>query len=213
MTGSSCALRWCMGWVALALAACGGGGDSAPPPSTNQLAKYQGTWIQPCAEPQEFAPGVFGPASVRETLVISAPDATGRVTLRSTEDFFETTLTCDDYTSRPYASVRNVLPAEGAFSRVLPLFFVAGNTDFDILAMRQAASQVSASGSGVSSIDVAGDPQWRITFGDGKTLDRSKHFAALSAELALLLITVNSFEPIEQLNLYRGTQPYVKQKP
>jgi hypothetical protein len=197
------------------LSGCGGGGaDSTSAPASTSLAKYQGKWVQQCAERIPVAGGGFSAGSVRETLDISAPDGTGKVSIQSTEEFFGSVLTCYDETTPAYASVKNVLPAEAVFARQELLQGTVGNATYDVVKINQRESDVTAVGAGITSVDVAGVATWRITFQDGSSTDREKRFAALSGELALLTSDlIANGEVIAELRTYGGQQPYRKRKP
>jgi hypothetical protein len=214
--------RRCL-WVgvlipAALLSGCGGGGgaDSTTTsvPVATSLAKYQGKWVQQCAEPIPVAGGGFSAGSVRETLDISAPDGNGKVSIQSTEEFFGSVLACYDETTPAYANVKNVLPAEAVFARQQLLQANAGNATYDVVKITQRESDVTAVGAGITSVDVAGVATWRITFQDGSSTDREKRFAALSGELALLTSDlIANGQLIAELRTYGGQQPYRKRKP
>ncbi len=188
-----------------AIAGCGGGGGGEEVPRTEPttfpstyLDKYQGTRYQKCATPIDFGAGTFGPPSVRERLVVSAPDATGQVRISLMEDFFDSTLSCYDYTSTPYASVQTSVPANGRMLRVETIV-VGGvsNVPADILQVTEQASPVTATGSGVTQVAVNGVSYWRITFSNGRHVDRPVVEAAGSGEVALFLVTVNGISGAE----------------
>lgn len=198
--------------LALTLVACGGGGSSDPAkPSVdpNYLAKYQGSWAVQCATPIEFSPGIFGPASKREKLTFSAPDATGMIKLVVTEDYFDSTLACYDMTTPPYASVVTVLPIEATFDRVEQLYNGAGLVDFDVLKATQPSSAISVTGTNITSVTVGGIDVFRITFSDGKTVDQNKTEPADTGEIGLWLATVNGV-PNAQLTVYGASDVYRK---
>jgi hypothetical protein len=200
--------------TAIVLTACGGGGDSATIAAPNSLAKYQGAWVQQCAERIPLAGGGYSAGSVRETLVFSAANSAGAVSIESTEDFFDSVLACYDDTTPPYASVKNLVPVTGSFARKELLAAAVGNAEYDVLKVNQVATLVGATGSGISSVDVAGEANWRITFSDGSSTDRKKNFAALAGEVALLASSVplNGVATLE-LRVFGGDQPYRKRKP
>jgi hypothetical protein len=187
-----------------ALSGCGGGGGgdeaSTTDPTTfpaTYLAKYQGTRYQKCVTPIQYGASTFGPSSVRERIVVSAPDAAGQVSMSLIEDFFASTLSCYDYTSTPYASVQTSVPATGKMLRVEALALGAINLAQDVVLLTQQASPVIATGSGIAQVDVNGTVNWRITFPDGRYVDRPLIESAGAGEVALYLITVNGVSGAE----------------
>jgi hypothetical protein len=176
------------------LAGCGGGGsDSASTPKVDPryLAKYQGSWIEQCASQISFPGGVFGPASMREKITISAPDANGKILIEQTTDFFDTTLSCYDQTTVPYATMTALRMLDATFAR---LEAQAGSPQlpaFDVLIVNQPESGVSATGTGISSQTVNGAEFWRVTFSDGRFHEESKVLPAASGELSLMPLEIN----------------------
>ena len=196
--------------ISLFLAACGGGEDEKVSYPANYLTKYQGTWIVQCSAQIPYGMNTFGPSSIREKIVFSAPDAAGKVTIEVIQEYFDTTLSCYNYTGTPYAVIKNILPLEALMDREASLPAFVGRANYDVLKVTQRASELSATGTGISSTSVNGTPAWRITFPDGKTVDRNAAVAAASGELALLIGLVNGGAIIE-LNVYGNTNRYVKQ--
>jgi hypothetical protein len=207
-------LRLSLGSILLAaLSACGGGGSSSavatPAPSVptvavNYLTKYQGTWIEQCSRPIQYNATTFGPSSTREKFVISAPDASGKITIDYIQEFFNTTVGCYDYAAKPLVTVTETVPSTATFSRVESLFYIAGNLDHDVLQVSQATTAVTAIGvpsTSVSQATVSKAQVWRITFSDGKTVDISTANEASSGEAALLLRSVNNVQNQLVINL------------
>lgn len=180
--------------LAIGLGACGGGDRDEQVP-TNYLAKFQGTWRELCAQPIPVAPGMWGPASVRKTFVVSAPDASGRVAFEIVEEFFDTNAGCYNSTSTPYATVKAAQIASAAYAGRQTYPVTVGTAMHDVLALTRPASPVVATGSGITTATVNGTPVWRITFPDGQTVDREQQVAALTGSLLpLLKITINGGE-------------------
>lgn len=178
------------------VAGCGGGGADAPVVTpgafpTTYLSKYQGTWFQQCSRPIQYGTNDFGPSAVRERIQISAPDASGRVSMALIEDFFDSTLVCYDYTSTPFASIQTSVPAQGTMLRVETLTVGAAKLAQDVLQVTEGGSSTVATGSGVTQVTVNGVAYWRITFSDGKFVDRPVVETAGAGEIALYLVTVN----------------------
>jgi hypothetical protein len=188
------------------LSACGGGGDSASEPvapvtplaptssvPVNYLKKYQGTWIQSCGYPIAFgsSPVVYGPASSRKKLVISAPNADEKITIDAIEEFFDVTVACGDYAAVPKVSLKESISTTGSFSRFITLNYF-GATVFDALNLNQPESTVLANGSGASKIVVNGVSKWQITFADGKTFDQDAITPAFNGEVDFFLGGLNS---------------------
>jgi hypothetical protein len=212
-----------------ALSACGGGSDSAsqpvipvapvvttapstPIPSVpiDYLKKYQGTWIQQCAEQIAFgsSPVVYGSASSRKKLVVSAPNADGKITIDAIEEFFDVTVACGDYASVPKVSLKESISTTGSFSRLVTLTYF-GPTVFDAVNLSQPESTVLAIGSGASKIVVNGVPKWKIMFSDGKSFEQDAITPAFNGEIAFLLTSVNTVGNV--IRIFGDASEYYKQ--
>lgn len=172
------------------------------------MANYQGTWIEQCAHPIDTL--TYGGSSVREKVLISAPDATGKVKIQVIEEFFNSQLTCYDYSTQPFASVNILSPIEGVFDRVAILAGAVMPSAHDVLKVTQPVSTVEATGAGVTTVALNGVPTWRITFGNGESSDRAKNANAGTGEIGLLLTTVNGV-PRSQLSISGSNEIYVRQ--
>jgi hypothetical protein len=181
--------------VAVVVSACGGGGDGTgdQPGRGNAvvLGKYQGTWSEQCAMPIDFGPGGFGPASQRESLVFSAPDAKGVITAQSYIEFFSSTLACYDRGTLPYAvMIRSVA------SRILWVESLAANETLrgipvDVVSSSTPEASIQVTGNGVTSEVLNGTEVWRVTFPDGKSVVADRRIAAEMVEVALSAVNMN----------------------
>jgi hypothetical protein len=216
--------------IAMSFAGCGGGSSSPvqvnasanatslASTSVDYLKKYQGTWIQQCATPIKFSssPDVYGPGSSRKKLVISAPNATGIITIDAIEDFYDKTVGCYDYAAVPKVSLQESIPSSGSFVGTQTLSSLLPNTVFDILNITQPESSVVASGTGTSTVKVTinGAPKWRITFSDGKNLDQDALTPAFNGEIGFRERSALNSSGIKTFELELSgdsTNPYSKQ--
>jgi hypothetical protein len=182
--------------AAMVVAACGGGGADGGSTQAGRgnaavLGKYQGTFSEQCAMPIDFGTGGFGPASQRETLVFTAPDASGAVSVQSIIELFSTTLVCYDRVSQPYAVITRL-----ASSRILWIeSFAAGTTvtgiPIDVVSSYTPAVDIQVSGDGVTREVLNGIDVWRITFPDGKSVVVDRRIPAVTVEVALSAFNVN----------------------
>jgi hypothetical protein len=208
------------------LSACGGGGGgdsinsptvTTTPASTSTssvpidyLNKYQGTWIEQCPSQIAFgSPVVYGPASSRRTLVMSAPDVAGKVTIDFIEEFFDSAVACGDYAKKPIVTLKESISSSGMFNRLLTLDYF-GPKVFDILNINQPESNILAEGSGASKIMVNGVSKWQITFADGNTYEENEITPKVNGEVGLLIESVNATNN-GILRIFQDPRTYVKQ--
>jgi hypothetical protein len=212
-------------WVSTAIvvlgafSGCGGGGTSPSPSAPNAapatgvpldyLAKYQGTWIQGCKS-IFYGGATYGPSASRKKFVISAPDAQGKISIDSIEDYFDTYVTCNSLTS-PKVSVKESISTTATFVRVQSLFLV-GNENFDVLNLSQPQSAVIATGSGYSLVTVAGVQKLRITFSGGEALDIDAVTPAFNGEFPIFLGGFNGIGNAIYTYAEGITEAYVKQE-
>ena len=211
--------------VVALLPACGGGGGGTPSASTPStdvaaasnsaypaayLKKYQGTWMTQCPSPVKFADGSYGEASARERLEFSAPDEKGQMSLALTIELFNTRLTCYDYTTKPFASVKWAKPISISMDRVVTIN-IFGPTATDVVKSAREATSSVVVGTDFSSVMSSGVDSWRIDFADGKSLVQAKFEPAISGEVSLFSFGLN-LEPNALLALNGATHlPYRRQ--
>lgn len=201
---------WAPVLFAFLLSACGGGDESPPPPD---LAKYQGTWTQECSDPIQFSPGVYGPASTRSSMTISAPDSSGKVRVTLIVDFFDTTVGCYDYATAPVATIQNSVPADGRPLRTqVGAGPVAGNLTWDVVGMTTPAQDLAGTGPSISLQTVGAVPFWRVTFSDGKTDDTQQREPADTGEMGLHLATAYIFSVPTPVLYISGQNQYWAKK-